>query len=430
MQSKSWDRIKDNIFGTWEKAQDEFIEESPNPKDVKKALVEYGKENDLSNKDFITVEELFLVIDYLHSKFGHKYTPPESIKNSFLVVVNSMLYHKFSNSISRGAFKQEEGEKWPAADLSTRTMSSKAYIMPDKTSPITSENSLEEMQEVMKDKVLDLIKQGDLAADVFDTIAAKWLKEAKHFDAMIELTADDFLKARGLKPVLSGTGRRGGYTEVQRQAIQKQIDILNHTWITVHQMEYYENVNGKRKKSNWRGESKAIVVTSRYGQELTNGRLDVYGWRARPGDVFTKFLFGPGRQTALLSQKALQYDHYRQKWEKRLTRYLAWLWRINSGRTQEGVLVKTLIDAVGVEINTNRPHRTRNRLEEALDLLLNDSVISGWEYEEIDEKINEKRGWWKQWVELKIIITAPAEIIEQYKALQKQTNKKRISEKV
>jgi hypothetical protein len=423
MQNKSWDKIKDNVFGTWEKAKKEFIDDSPNPKEVKNALVEYGKTNGIHNSDFITVEELFLVIDFLHSRFGRKYTPPENIANSFLVVVNSMLYHKFSSSVSRGDFQHKDGEKWPVSDLSTRTMSGKAYIMPDKSTPITSEKSLEEMQEVMKDKVLDLIKQGDLAADVFDTIAAKWLKEAKHYDAMVELTADDFLKARGLKPILSGTGRRGGYTEIQRQAIQKQIDILNYTWITVQQMEYYETVNGRRKKSTWRGESKAIVVTSRFGQELTDGSLDVYGWRARPGDVFTKFLFGPGRQTALLSQKALQYDHYRQKWEKRLTRYLAWLWRICSGRTQEGVLVKTLIDAVGREVNSKRPHRTRNRLEEALDLLLSDNVISGWEYEDLDESISEKRGWWKKWLELKIIITAPVEIIEQYKMLKKTTEK-------
>ncbi|OPL09898.1 MAG: hypothetical protein AVO34_12760 [Firmicutes bacterium ML8_F2] len=419
MRSKSWDRIKDNIFGTWEKAQDEFIGDSPNPKEVRDALIEYGLQNSLNNSDFITVEELFLVIDYLQTTFGRKYDPPESIQTSFLVVVNSMLYHKFSNTVSKGDFKQEPGEKWPVADLSTRTMSSRAYIMPDKTTPITSSETLEEMQEVMKDKVLVLTKQGDLAADVFDTIAAKWLREAKHFDAMVELTADDFLKARGLKPILSGTGRRGGYTEIQREAIQQQIEILNCTWITVQEMEYYEVVNGRRKKSKWRGESKAIVVTSRYGQELTDGNLEIHAWRARPGDVFTKFLFGPGRQTALLSQKALQYDHYRQKWEKRLTRYLAWLWRISSGRTREGVFVKTLIDAVGVEINTTRPHRTRNRLEDALELLLKDGVISGWEYEDIDENITSKRGWWKDWLDLKILISAPVEILEQYKNLNK-----------
>jgi hypothetical protein len=423
MKTQSWDRIKDNIFGTWEKAQEEFIADSPNPKDVKKALKEYGEEKDLRSKEFITVEELFLVIDYLQGKFGRKYDPPESIKNSFLIVVNSMLYHKFSNSVSKGSFSQEEGEKWPVADLSTRTMSGKAYIMPHKSTPITSTETLEEMQDVMKKKVLDLIKQGDLAADVFDTIAACWLKEAKHYDAMVELTADDFLKARGLKPVLSGTGRRGGYTEIQRQAIQKQVDILNHTWITVQEMETYEIINGRRKKSKWRGESKAIVVTSQFGQEMLDGSLDVFVWRLRPGDVFTKFLFGPGRQTALLSQKALQYDHYRQKWEKRLTRYLAWLWRINSGRTKEGVLVKTLLDAVGVEVNTTRPHRTRNRLEEALDLLEQDGVISSWEYEFIDEEMASKRGWLEQWVDLKIMITAPAEILEQYKMLSKKNVK-------
>jgi hypothetical protein len=40
--------------------------------------------------------------------------------------------------------------------------------------------------------------------------------------------------------------------------------------------------------------------------------MDVERFIFRPGKVFAHFLFGPGRQTALLSAKALHYDPYRQ----------------------------------------------------------------------------------------------------------------------
>ncbi len=347
--------------------------------------------------------------------------PEDNLKKEFIEIASSQLYHNFRDRIATGNFDITEKEKWPVADLSSKVLSGKAYIMPDREEPVMGDIALQELQEAMRKKVTDLAKEGDTAADVFDIITAKWLKEAKHYEAMVNITADDFLKARGLLPKTSGSGRRGGFRDFQRKDIQQQIDILSYTWVTVDEMEVVEEVKGKRKVSKWRGESKAIALTSRFGQIRVDGSTDAFAWRVRPGDVFAKFLFGPGRQTALLSQRALNYDPYRQKWEKRLARYLAWIWRISSGRSQEGLLVKTLIEAAGMEVNVSRPSRTRERLEEALDTLQNDKVITAWQYESIDENITRKRGWWRQWVECKILITSPAGITDQYKKIRNRS---------
>ncbi len=345
--------------------------------------------------------------------------PGDSYNKEFIEISSSQLYHNFRDRISTGNFEVTADEKWPVADLSSKVLKSKAYIMPDREEPVIGDAALQDLQEAMRKKVTDLAKQGDIAADVFDIITAMWLKEARHFEAMVNITADDFLKARGLLPKTSGTGRRGGFRDYQREEIQQQINILSYTWVTVEEMDVVEEFKGKRKLSKWRGESKAIALTSRFGQIRADGSTDAFAWRLRPGDVFAKFLFGPGRQTALLSQKALNYDPYRQKWEKRLARYLAWIWRISSGRTQEGLLVKTLISAAGMTINKVRPSRTRERLEEALDRLQEDRVITAWQYDSINENMTSKRGWWQEWEECKIIITAPAGITEQYKKIKK-----------
>ncbi len=344
--------------------------------------------------------------------------PEENFKKDFIEIASSQLYHNFRDRIATGNFDLAKNEKWPVADLSSKVLTGKAYIMPDRDEPVIGEIALQELQEAMRKKVTDLAKQGDLAADLFDIITAKWLREAKHFEAMVNITADDFLKARGLLARPGGSGRRGGFRETQRKEVQQQIDILSYTWVTVEEMEVVEIKNGKRKQTKWRGESKAISLTSRFGQIRTDGSTDAFAWRVRPGDVFAKFLFGPGRQTALLSQKALNYDPYRQKWEKRLARYLAWIWRINSGRSQEGLLVKTLVDAAGMKINKTRPSRTRERLEEALDRLQGDEVITAWQYEAIDEEMTRKRGWWQEWQNCKVLITAPAGITEHYKRIK------------
>ena len=343
--------------------------------------------------------------------------PEEGFAVEFIEIASSQLYHNFRDRIATGKFDVEQ-DKWPVADLSSKVLTGKAYIMPDREEPVIGELALQELQETMREKVTDLAKQGDIAADVFDIVTAKWLKEAKHFEAMVNITADDFLKARGLLPKPGGSGRRGGFREYQRKEIQQQIDLLSYTWVTVEEMEIIEEVKGKRKVTKWRGESKAIALTSRFGQIRVDGSTDAFAWRIRPGDVFAKFLFGPGRQTALLSQKALNYDPYRQKWEKRLSRYLAWIWRINSGRTQEGLLVKTLFEAAGMEIDKSRPGRTRERFEEALDRLQADDVITAWQYEYLDEKMTSKRGWWKTWLETKVLITAPEGITDHYKKIK------------
>ncbi len=381
-------------------------------------LEDYSKE--LVHKTYQQMLEAMDTALKLHKEKRLKLKQPEDdYTKDFVEIASSQLYHNFRDRIATGSFEMTEEEKWPVADLSSKVLKSKAYIMPDRDEPIMGDN-LRELQEMMASKVTDLAKEGDIAADVFDIITAKWLREAKHYEAMVTLAADDILKARGLMPRPGGSGRRGGFRETQRKEIQQKIDVLSYTWVTVEEMEIVELVKGKRKVTKWRGESKAIALTSRFGQIRLDGSTDAFAWRLRPGDVFAKFLFGPGRQTALLSQKALNYDPYRQKWEKRLARYLAWIWRISSGRTQEGLLVKTLLDASNMEINKARPSRTRERLEEALDRLQADSVITAWQYETFDENMTAKRGWWRTWLDCKIIITAPASILKQYKKIKEK----------
>ncbi len=358
-----------------------------------------------------------LQIDFNKSAWPARPEHRESLP-SYIEVINSSLYNSFRGAISKGDFHLKEGKKWPEADISSGKVKGTAVIRPNNLGPAI-EPYLEELRQAMQEKVLDLTKRGDLAADVFDAITARWLKEAKHHESTILITADDMLEARGLKKNPGGSGRRGGYHEERRKEIQQQIDTLSYTWITVKDMDIIKiDEKGKRQVTPWRGESLAVVVSSREGQPKLDGSIDTYSWRVRPGDVFSKFIFGPGRQTALLSQKALNYDPYRQKWEKRLTRNLAWLWRISSGRTQEGLLVKTLVSAAGMEISKTRPGRTRQRLEEALDCLQQNDDISAWHYDSLDENTLKGRGWWKRWAEEKIIILAPEIILEQYKQIK------------
>jgi DNA-binding XRE family transcriptional regulator len=346
-------------------------------------------------------------------------------EKELLNVDNAALYHKLREALATKHFQRSEGERWPAADLATekKTVRATAQLRPHPkdVEPILTNSELDTWQERMAQHVLAM---NDLTADVLDVISAVWLQQAQHHEAMANVTADDFLRLRGLQAKKSGTGRRGGYWDEQRQEISRQISILANLWITVAEMEVTEEVEGKkgryRKRTKWRGASKAVVVSSIFGPVTEDDTMEPYIWRVRPGDVFAKFLFGPGRQTALLSQKALEYDPYRQKWEKRLARYLAWQWRNRQGKGTylQSFSVETLLKAISVTVDENNPLKTKERLEKALDNLHRDHVTAGWQYERAYEELVGQKGWWKAWLQWKILIEPPQTIMDHYATIK------------
>ncbi len=149
--------------------------------------------------------------------------------------------------------------------------------------------------------------------------------------------------------------------------------------------------------------------------------MDVEALLVTPGTAFGRFLFGPGRQVALLSANALRYDPTRQKPEKRLVRYLSWQWRVaaSTGELRRSYRVQTLLEEIGLEASKNDPARLRARLEKCLDTLREAEDIAGWQYEaDWEEELASRQGWLQHWLETKVIIEAPAAIQEAYLRIQ------------
>jgi hypothetical protein len=157
-------------------------------------------------------------------------------------------------------------------------------------------------------------------------------------------------------------------------------------------------------------QSRAFIITDLMGQLRLDGFVDVEKFIFRPGQVFAHFLAGPGRQTALISAKALQYDPYLQTWEKRLTRYISWQWRCEaqSGNYLQPFMVTTLLTAVGHPVNRRRLAWQRERLEKTLDTIQHDHIIAAWQYaQEHDD-----------WPKSTILVEPPEPIREQYHHLE------------
>jgi DNA-binding XRE family transcriptional regulator len=381
-----------------------------------------------------TMEELEIIFGLKETK-GNKQCVEIPLKidksiaspssRSLLEVGNCLLYYRFRDSLAKSDFTIPAGESWPTANLTTgnRKLMSIVQLRPDPVNiePYLSSSETIAWQQRMKQNVIDM---DDITADVMDIVATIWLRKASHPEDIVTVTADDILGFRGLKPQKNGAGRRGGYKGEWRRKIARHIEILANTWIVVTEMDVTEEIEGKkgrqRKRIKWQGESKAWVVENNFEQVTAKGK-NSYVWRVRPGIIFSKFLFGAGRQTALISQKALVYHPINQQWEKRLTRYLSWQWR-NRQRMGDYLVpfkIETLLNAANKKVSKHNPVQTKERLEKALDTLQDDHVITGWQYESVNEDMVGSKGWWNEWLNWKVIIEPPQDIMDHYGKIRK-----------
>lgn len=348
-------------------------------------------------------------------------TPSENIeKSDYLVVMSSQPYQAIREAVYKNKFDKAEGSPWPTASLSKESIRGYAQLLPIKkdSASVIPPHEIEILSKRMWEQREEL---SDLDADAMDALTSIWLKQARSPLDEAKADVDNLLKMRNIKPKVNGFGREGGYREDQKMEILNAISRIQNLWLDVAEMEVYEEQSKNRRKSKKTAfQSRAFLITDRMGQRRPDGYdIDVESFIFKPGKIFAHFLFGPGRQTALLSAKAIQYDPYRQKWEKRLTRYLSWQWRCDAKNISQPrkFRVSTLLEAVGEPINERYPNKTKERLEKALDLLLVDQVIIGWQYEKWDEAtIETQRNWLTtSWQHTNILIEPPGALKEQYK---------------
>ncbi len=331
-------------------------------------------------------------------------------------VISTREYHALRDAFAKNTFEELPDSKWPTAPLRAgRRECGRAQLIPaaviEDDALLTPEQQ-DLLLEAMWNQHKEIYDSGDLAADAMDALSIIFLERATGPDANVPTGVDDLLDMRGLKPKLGGKGRRGGYTAKQRAEILQAVSHVANVWMTVPL--------GSRRGRQEVCQSRAFIITDRLGQIRFDHRVDVSHFIFRPGSIFGRFLWGTARKVALLSAKALQYDRYRQKWEKRLARYLSWQWRVRARNQnyEQPYRVSALLDAAGGELDPRRPMRTKTRLEGALEFLRRDGVIGGWRYK--DWAANTRaHGWSAFWLSRSIIIEPLASIRQAYSEISR-----------
>ncbi len=339
-----------------------------------------------------------------------------------LTVMSSAHYQALREALYKGTFDRVEGNPWPTAQLTRGGLLGQAQLRPPGTDGAAlREEQVEAWAQVMWRQRGEL---SDLDADALDALSALWLSQARTVGDRAVADVDGILTMRGIKPRSRGNGRRSGFEPEQRAEIARALSHIQNIWIDIAQAEAPdEGEEGLEGPTDGRGktrltlQSRAFVITDRLGLTDESGTMvDMNRFVFQPGEVFARFLMGPGNQTALLSAKALKYDPYRQTFEKRLARFLSWQWRVTAlGDHTRPYRVAELLDAVGKEIDGRHPNWTRERLEKALDTLQEDGVIAQWQYDRWDESAVERRGWAELWRESTLLIDPPAVVVDHHR---------------
>lgn len=335
--------------------------------------------------------------------------------DGMLVVLSSENFQSLREALYKNSFRQVEGSPWPTATLDRQGAKSFAELRPAAMDlePLLAPRTIEAWAATMWKQQSEL---SDLDADALDALCALYLNQAREADDTAVADVDEILAMRGLKPKRGGQGRRGGYEPEQRAEMLKALSHIQNLWINIAEVMVYEGTGRQAKRPVTKSlQSRPFIITDRMGQIRLDGYLEVERFIFRPGKAFAAFLFGSGRETGILFQKALQYDPFRRKWEKRLTRYISWHWRGASlnGDFAQTYRVQQLLDAVGERINERYPSKTRARLEQALEHLRVDRVLAKWSYEGWIASDTFERGWAESWLDATIVIDAP-EVIRAY----------------
>lgn len=396
-------------------------------KDIKKWIYDY--EDDVLNfvQSFINQEQQKRdeVKVTSNSKNVNVEAVSELLDGEFAEVGSAYIYHKLRETISKNEFNQEDDIPTAYISNGSKSVEAIAQVRTDHEEDLLklSKQEIEQWKNLTSQA---LTSMDDLTADIFDIVSILWMKEAQHKDQMIHFHSDDALNLRGLQ------GRNKlddnysvGYRKKERDEIMKRLAALSSIWIKVEKdrLRIIDPESEEIDEIDRVQFNPLFVVDSMTIAYRGNEPIGIYECSIKPGEIMAHYLYGSKKSSGYFALKTLQYHPVKQKYHKRLARYLSWQWRIRQKKSdylrpfsiggERGI-----VQIIGLEVNERYPNRTKETFEAVLDTLQQDGVIKRWEYEDgYDEKAvgTANKGWLKNyWLKTKVHIEPPTILEELY----------------
>ena len=337
------------------------------------------------------------------------------LADTYVSIPSAAIYYRVNRALASGDFNTDGRNQWPTADLTNakKTIKAHAQLRPFAANEMqTVTNS--QLEGYRQRMLTDVLSLSDETVDVLDLCLHIWMRQLSLPGDWSTVSVDQVLRLRGLS--------RQSLKQSSRDAVVRQLEILQNLWLTVFEMDVPETVLDKcgRKRTvfkSWRGESRALHIDARFGPIDGRGQLQSMIYRLKPGEILARYIMGPGRQTALMSQKALTFAADKYWPEKRLCRFLAYQWRCRVSHYNfiGPFKVRTILENIQMGVDDRRPNQTKLRLETAMQRLIDSRVIRSFQYAPaFDDTLVGKKGWRYEWLESLIEVEPPEFVQDHY----------------
>jgi hypothetical protein len=357
-----------------------------------------------------------------HQKLTHTDNKPvPQIANAFHKGVAEIFTHQPFQAYSSAVIARPDEWQQETAEKENELILSYRRVKPSGTTFVQIREELrgDQSRETALARMWEQTnKLSDLDADVYLAMIAQMLKGVKDEQGNTWITAQQILDYRGIEPKAnkSATGSIyvGGHRWEDIEAIAACVKNMENVVIRVNEQQIIDDTaptSNKRKRPR-----KTVSLNSRlfmFGDTIDHktlpfdgpGRSITIAWQYRQSSWMVPFLEGSNRFTGLLFQKVLQYDPYHEVWEKRLSRHFMFWLRTNASHEKKPALViGDLLAELNLGIEEDRPQRTRDRFEKAMDRLASDGLLT-WDYKEKIEL--PPRKWLSTWLQQQITVEDP-----------------------
>ncbi|MBT2655341.1 helix-turn-helix transcriptional regulator [Bacillus sp. ISL-18] len=356
-------------------------------------------------------------------------TTLSSLKSSNRQVINSLLnqnfadsgsallFHKLRETISKNEF--DIATEIPTAKIAEKALEATAQVRSeDAYLKMKSNAAIEQWKNLTSQAITSM---DDLTADIFDIVSILWMQQATHKDQMIHFHTDDALNLRRLQGRSEDSdGYHTSYRKKERDDIMKRLAALTTIWIRIERenLRFINEDQGNFEEIGQVQFNPLFLVDSVTVAYRGDNPIGIYECSIRPGELLSNFLFGSQKSSGLLALKTLEYHPTKQKYHKRLSRYLSWQWRIRQKsadylRAYHIGGEKGLLNVMDLDVNPRYGSRIKEQFEEILDTLQMDGIIKEWSYKEkdLEQQIEQERNWFANtWLKARVQIIPPTEI--------------------
>lgn len=352
------------------------------------------------------VESDFLLLNSPSNEDLVKHTLGEQ----FIEISTDEIIHKLRDTISKNEFHLNH-EQIPTAVIENEDIKALTQV---RNSVQVNGFGKEELEQWKNLTTQAITAMDDLTADIFDIISFMWMKKAATKDQMIHFHADDALNLRKLQGRNNVEGYQTGYRKKDRIEIMKRLAALTTIYIQIERDKL--NLIDPDEQGNETEDLKGIqfnplfVVDSVTVAYRGDEPVGIYECQIKPGEVMANFLYRSHSSNSYLALKTLEYNPYKERYHKRLCRYLSWQWRIK--QTEKDFEApyyiggeKGLLKVMGLKSTQRYGTRVKEQFESVLERLQADSVIKEWFYIGWSENIIEYNvDWYHEWLQCQVVI--------------------------